>query len=48
MDHSNYYDGGDFRACRNATFYVVWLQVICKLLDIAGLFARKQMRISRE
>lgn len=37
MERQNYFDGGDFRACRNATLSVVWIQVICKLLDIAGL-----------
>ena len=37
MERRNYFDGGEFQACRNATLSVVWVQVICKLLDVAGL-----------
>jgi len=48
MYNSNYIDGGDRITCRNSTFYIIWLTVLCKVIYIGGFLFKRTNRLSRE
>jgi len=48
MYQSNYTDAGERKSCRNATFFTIWIQVLCKVMLIGGLIFRRANKFTRE